>query len=546
MVTARSALIVGVDAYPTRPLRVCVHDAREMAAVLAMPEYSFTASVLLDEEVTRKNLKKRLDSFFRASAEVYVFYFSGHGWATDVGTYLVTVDADADEEGVDLDYVRRLITTVVPQSSTVLLILDCCHAGAATARDFSPVGVEIRTEDVARAIPTLPRGRVVLAACRGDQSAYEDHTIGHGLFTFYLLEGLMGEAADASGSVTVARLYDHASHAFDGSHRQTPVLRGDLTGRLVLGHGFIPRTSPETEEAQAIEIEREAQQHLKDYQSRVASEIVDLEQWRASGYKQACQALEPMPVLVRSAGARAQLRFQPSCIFEVPGSNISEIISPLRLEPEMVTTKGTVKERLGSGTFGSVWLVQTTGSAAWVALKVYHPQDLSAPDKIQRFRRGYEAMKQLDHPYVVKVHEFSECPLGFYMDFVEGPNLRSFTGTLDNPKALISVLFTVAETLRHAHGRGVVHRDVKPENIIMSFDADSQRWHPFLSDFDLAWFSTATKLTKEALGTMRRFPGTAWEADLGECPRPDHRCLLLRTALLFRHYWKRSCAVRGG
>ena len=61
----------------------------------------------------------------------------------------------------------------------------------------------------------------------------------------------------------------------------------------------------------------------------------------------------------------------------------------------------------------------------------------------------------------------------------------------------------VAETLHHAHSRSVVHRDVKPENIVMSYSTEKGQWHPYLTDFDLAWFSTASLLSKEALGTWQ-------------------------------------------
>jgi serine/threonine protein kinase len=88
------------------------------------------------------------------------------------------------------------------------------------------------------------------------------------------------------------------------------------------------------------------------------------------------------------------------------------------------------------------------------------------------------------------------------MDFIDGPNLRNFTGTLEEPIQQIPLLLTVAETLKHAHARNVVHRDVKPENIILSQDTKGN-WRPHLTDFDLAWYSTASRLTKDAFGTVQ-------------------------------------------
>lgn len=92
----------------------------------------------------------------------------------------------------------------------------------------------------------------------------------------------------------------------------------------------------------------------------------------------------------------------------------------------------------------------------------------------------------------VKRHALEDCPLAFTMDFIEGANLRHWVGAADSPADMLSLMLTVADTLRHAHSRGVVHRDVKPENIIVAPDEASRGWVPFLTDFDLAWFSTAT------------------------------------------------------
>ena len=60
----------------------------------------------------------------------------------------------------------------------------------------------------------------------------------------------------------------------------------------------------------------------------------------------------------------------------------------------------------------------------------------------------------------------------------------------------------IAETLQHAHGRNVIHRDVKPENVLVAFNNEQSRWEPYLTDFDLAWYSTATQVTRDAFGAI--------------------------------------------
>ena len=111
-------------------------------------------------------------------------------------------------------------------------------------------------------------------------------------------------------------------------------------------------------------------------------------------------------------------------------------------------------------------------------------------------------MQQLEHPHIVRVHQYTNCPVGFYMDFVDGPNLRDFIGPISEPSDTLELLMKIAETLQHAHGRNVIHRDVKPENIVLGYDSSSQKWVPYLTDFDLAWFSAATQFTKEAFGAI--------------------------------------------
>ena len=111
-------------------------------------------------------------------------------------------------------------------------------------------------------------------------------------------------------------------------------------------------------------------------------------------------------------------------------------------------------------------------------------------------------MQQLDHNHIVKVHGYTTSPVGFYMDFVNGPNLRQFIGGDMEPSDLVLLMLRIGETLQHAHGRNVIHRDVKPENIVLSYDNDESTWVPYLTDFDLAWFSAATQLTKDAMGAI--------------------------------------------
>jgi hypothetical protein len=131
----RLALVVGIDVYPNQPLQVCTRDANDMAVLLSMPEYDFKCTTLLNTECTGKLLRQHLENLFRSAAGTYLFYFSGHGWATDLGVYLVTVDSDEDDKGIDLDLLKRLITNLAPNPDNSrslgcekpLVLKTCCQ-----------------------------------------------------------------------------------------------------------------------------------------------------------------------------------------------------------------------------------------------------------------------------------------------------------------------------------------------------------------------------------------------------------------------------------
>ena len=76
-------------------------------------------------------------------------------------------------------------------------------------------------------------------------------------------------------------------------------------------------------------------------------------------------------------------------------------------------------------------------------------------------------MRSLDHPRIVRVFEYTEAPLGFYMDYIEGSNLKNLNPAASLPQdECVGLLAQVAEAVHHADSRKVVHRDIKPENIV--------------------------------------------------------------------------------
>jgi len=239
------ALVVGVSDYPVpiTKLPAVAADVREIAKLLSSKQGAFqdNVTVLTEKYATQKAVLASLkDTFGSATTDDTVFvYLAGHG-DVDTGAYFF-IPHDADIErvpttAVPLTTIRDLFEAT--KSKQVCLWLDFCHSGGIIprhARVADDWAVVKRTLQVVRG-----QGRVIYAACSPSQSAYESQTVGHGLFTHALLEGLKGKAA-LNGEVTVSSLFDFIDRQV-GSHRQRPEFFGHLQGRMVLMHS-VSRTS---------------------------------------------------------------------------------------------------------------------------------------------------------------------------------------------------------------------------------------------------------------------------------------------------------------
>ena len=501
----KQALVVGINNYAISPtLKYATHDASEVGSALQMPEYGFDTISLLDDKATVGNLKTSLTALLKSDAAIKLFFFAGHGYANDTGVYLVTSD-DSDNPELSLDWVR---SQVLAAKGTVILILDCCHSGAAAVRSNTAAYRWLTEGDIDRSIGSLGSGKILLAACASHETAVETEEAAHGVFTFHLLEGLMGQASNLRGIISPLGLFDYVADKFNQDGIQTPVFKGEQAGSIALGAGFTPPmpfslnplTPMETQTPPnlIVEFENQASQHMNSYLEQTA---IPYEKWKTDGFKKASQLLEPtLRWFRRTVSENPELL--SSSIFSDAYSEARARLTQLgALSEGTHTEEGRVEKRLGSGAFGTVWRVQCPNDRI-LAYKIYHATEIDLKDKVARFERGYRAMQQLEHPHIVKVHKYTQCPVGFYMDLVDGPNLRDFSGTIAEPIQMLELLIKIAETLQHAHGRNVIHRDVKPENIVLQYETETDVWVPYLTDFDLAWFSAATQLTKDAFGAI--------------------------------------------
>ncbi len=150
-------------------------------------------------------------------------------------------------------------------------------------------------------------------------------------------------------------------------------------------------------------------------------------------------------------------------------------------------------ELLGRGGMGEVWKAFDTATQRVVAVKVLPAQLAADPMFEERFRHEAFAAASLNNPHVVPIHNFGEIEGRLYVDMrlIEGQDLEHVLadGPLDQARA-VKIIEQIASALSAAHKIGLVHRDVKPSNILIAEDDFS-----YLIDFGIARAAGETKLT---------------------------------------------------
>ncbi|MFN9812945.1 MAG: serine/threonine-protein kinase [Deltaproteobacteria bacterium] len=182
------------------------------------------------------------------------------------------------------------------------------------------------------------------------------------------------------------------------------------------------------------------------------------------------------------------MRYCPTCATAYPNKTSgtcpkdgSVLVSPQQFEtlqhdPLMGTLMGGryhIVGRVGTGGMGTVYRAEQRGLGRPVALKVLKAELVSDRETVGRFQREAKAMSLLVHPNTVRVFDFGEDPAGHLflaMELLEGELLTSKLereGSLDIQEA-VSIAQQILRSLHEAHTKGLVHRDLKPDNIYLA------------------------------------------------------------------------------
>ena len=181
-----------------------------------------------------------------------------------------------------------------------------------------------------------------------------------------------------------------------------------------------------------------------------------------------------------------------------------------------------IERELGGGGMSHVYVARETALGRQVVIKVL-PPEMSAAVNIERFRREIQLVASLQHPHIVTVHSAGQAGdlLYYTMPLVEGESLRARLardGALSAYET-VRILSDVADALAYAHSRGVVHRDIKPDNVLIF------RNHAMVTDFGVAKAmsdaSGSSALT--SLGVSLGTPAYMSPEQVAADPNADHR-----------------------
>lgn len=214
----RKALVVGINDYPSSPLRGCVNDANAIGTILesngdGSPNFGVRLMTCPNTLITRPILREAIELLFTGDADMALLYFSGHGYVKSTGGYLVTTDAKKYDEGVSMDEVLALANQ--SKAKNKVIILDCCHSGAMGTPSLGGA-----------TIAQLSEGLSVLTASRDSEYAIELN--GSGIFTSLVVDALQGGAADLRGNITPGSLYAYVDEAL-GAWDQRPIFKTNVT-----------------------------------------------------------------------------------------------------------------------------------------------------------------------------------------------------------------------------------------------------------------------------------------------------------------------------
>lgn len=246
---SKKAIIISISDYDLlQPLNFCRTDGIKMYELLKSIGYEIQEDHRLIGRVKWEEIRDAIIDFFRnrnvKPKDTLLFYYSGHGILDAFGDHYLAPSAlnpiEPDSDGYPFDELTKMIRKSISQR--IVTILDCCYSGAAMigkGGDEDAANAGRKAIDEKSRILESGEGRCLLAASQAYQKAFETAQKNHSLFTYYLLEGLSGQAVDNDGNVTPDVLGKYAYDKImslppEQIPLQRPIRKVEQSGEIIL------------------------------------------------------------------------------------------------------------------------------------------------------------------------------------------------------------------------------------------------------------------------------------------------------------------------
>jgi HEAT repeat protein len=248
------AIVIGINQYQnTRNLKYAVNDAQAFKDYLkdyvGIPdEHIF---YLANKDATKLKIGSLLGTTIKRKAsrdDTVIIFYAGHGAVeTDSSNpdgdgfekYLLPYDANLNDlytTSISMDEVRRIFARI--HAERLIFIADTCYSGASGGRTMMATKTRANLSDKFYERISKGKGRVIISSCSANEISKEDDKLQHGVFSYYMLEGLKGRAdQDGDGIITVSELFSYISRKVPqaSAQDQHPVKKGETEGELVIG-----------------------------------------------------------------------------------------------------------------------------------------------------------------------------------------------------------------------------------------------------------------------------------------------------------------------